>query len=903
MNEWIDVVRVRLTEVGGSPPDPDVIEEFAAHLAQVYESARGRGGTHEEALHAALRLLEGSNPILQALRAHQPPIGRQVSDWARQEPAAYNPSPGKGAWMSRLDLVRDARYALRMLVRTPAFSLIAILTFAVGIGVNTAVFSVVNGVLLRSLPYPDADRITLVWLDNRRMGIKEDITSYPNYLDWRNQNSVYAHLAAFDTLSFSLTGAGEPERLRGAEVTANFFDVMGVRPSMGRVFAVENEVEGQDAVVLLSHGLWQRRFAGAADVIGRTIALSGRQYEIIGVMPPELRWPEKAELWAPLSPDPNTRDARLAFWLPVMGRLKPGISVEQAQTEMSGISTRLEQTIPQMKGYGANVVPLHQQLVGNIEKPLLVLMSAVGFVLLIACANLANLMLGRTAARRKELAIRTALGAGRGRIIRQIVTEALVLALLGGTMGILLSYWATSFFVALGGPSIPRPEAIVLDARVMLFALGLATASAVLSGLIPAIHASLAAVTDRLREGGRQSGGSASRSTRNALVAAEVALALVLLTGAGLLMRTLWSMQSVDRGFSAERIVVATVSPPAASYPNALAVRGFYQRLLERVRAMPGVESAALASGVLQPLVTNSGLFTIEGQPLPPPEERVEYPFESVSPGFFETLRFQLALGRTFTDQDHADAPRVIVVNEALARMAWPNQDPLGRRLRAGGPQSQAPWMTVIGVIKDARRANVTRAIRPELYFSSLQSTTRTQTIVLRSAGDPAAQLSALRREVQALDPQLPLFEAGTLADEISTTLTQPRFQATLLAWFAGIALLLATVGIYGVTSHAVNQRTQEVGIRMALGASAADVLALMLVQHLRPAFVGIAVGIGTALILSRSLRSLLYGVSAADPLTFVLVAAALVGVAVVACLIPSRRAMRVDPLEALRAE
>ena len=805
--------------------------------------------------------------------------------------------------MSRIDLVRDARYALRMLIRTPGFSLIAILTFAVGIGVNTAVFSVVNGVLLRSLPYPDADRITLVWLDNRRQGIKEDITSYPNYRDWRDQNSSYAHLAAFVTPSFSLTGAGEPERLRGAAVTANFFDVMGLQPSMGRLFGVENEVDGKDAVVLLSHGLWQRRFGGAADVIGRTISLNGRPHEIIGVMPSELRWPDKAELWVPLAPNTDTREARLSFWLPVIGRLKSGISIEQAQTEMSGISTRLEQTIPEMKGYGAYVVSLQEQLVGNIETPLIVLMSAVGFVLLIACANLANLMLGRTAVRRKELAIRTALGAGRSRIIRQIVTEALVLALLGGGLGVLLAYWATGFFVSLGGASIPRPDAIRLDGPVLLFAFALATMCAVLSGLVPALHASRAAVTDHLREGGRQGGGTASRRTRNALVAAEVALALVLLTGAGLLMRTLWSMQSLDRGFTTERVLLATVSPPASSYSNPLAVRGFYARLLERVRSMPGAESAALTSDVLQPLVTNSGIFSIEGQPLPPPEERVEYPFETVSPGFFETLRFQLARGRTFTDQDHADAPRVVVINETLARMGWPHQDPIGRRMRSGGPQSKSPWMTVVGVIKDAHRSDVTRTIRPELYMSSLQVTSRTQTIVIRTAGDPAALLPSLRREVQSIDPQIPLFEAGTLAEQVSNTMSQPRFQATLLGWFAAIALLLATVGIYGVTAHAVSQRTQEVGIRMALGARATDVLTLMLVQHLRPALAGIVVGMAATLVLSQSLRSLLYGVSAADPLTFALTASALVGVAIIACLIPARRAMRVDPLEALRAE
>jgi predicted permease len=434
-----------------------------------------------------------------------------------------------------------------------------------------------------------------------------------------------------------------------------------------------------------------------------------------------------------------------------------------------------------------------------------------------------------------------------------------------------------------------------------MFALALATVSAVLSGLIPALYASRAAVTDHLREGGRQGGGGTSRRTRNSLVAAEVALALVLLTGAGLLVRTLWSMQRVERGFDANAIAVATLSPPPTSYTTPVDVRGFYLRLLERVRALPGVASAATTTGVLQPLVTNSTVFTIEGRPLPPPEQRVEFPFEIVSPGYFEALRIPLARGRTFTEQDHADAQRTVIINETLARTGWPGQDPIGRRIRSGGDSS--PWLTVVGVIKDVHRSDVTRVIRPEVYVSALQVTPRTQTLIVRTAGDPTAIIPAIRRELQALDPQMPLFEVGTLAGELSDTLNGPRFQATLLAWFAGIALLLATIGIYGVTSHAVGQRTQEVGIRMALGARGTDVLMLILGQHLRPALIGVAIGLASALVLSRYLQSLLFGVRPTDPLTFALTAAALIGVAVAACLIPARRAMRVDPLVALRAE
>jgi putative ABC transport system permease protein len=805
--------------------------------------------------------------------------------------------------MSRLDLLRDASHALRLLLRAPAFSTIAVLTFAVGIGVNIAVFNVVNGVLLRPLDYPEPDRITMIWVDNRRQGIREDITSYPNYLDWRSQGTSYAHMAGFTPAAVSLTGTGEPERLLGALVTANFFDVMGIPPIVGRVFGADNETPGQDAVLVISHGLWQRRFGGASDILGRTITLSGRPHEVIGVMPPLLRWPEKAELWKPLAPQPTVREARGAFWLPVIGRLKPGVSVEQARRQMTQIADRLEQEYPDNRGYGVNVVPLHRQLVGNIERPLVILLVAVGFVLLIACVNLANLMLGRTSARRKELAIRTALGAGRGRLIRQIVTETVVLALLGGGVGVLLAYWATRFFITLGGDSIPRQDAIAMDGRVLAFALLLAVISAILSGLVPALQSSRRQIVEHLREGSREGTGPASGRTRSALVAAEVALALVLLTGAGLLIRTLWSMQRVDRGFRIDDVAMMTVSLPSSTYPKPPEVRGFYVRLLERVRALPGVRTAATGTGVLQPLVTNSGIFSIEGKPLPPPEHRVEYPVEVVSPGYFETVGMAIIRGRGFTEADHADAPRAVVINETMAREAWPGQDPIGRRIRSGDETSTAPWMTVVGVIRDAHRAEVTRAIRPELYMSTLQSTPRTQTLFVQTAVEPDAMVAAIRREVQTIDPQLPLFEVTTLEREVAVTLTPARFQAVLLGSFAAIALLLATIGIYGVTSHAVSQRTQEVGIRMAMGAARGDVLRLILVEHLRPALAGLALGLAGALALSRFLQSLLFGVTAEDPLTFALVAIVLLAIAAIASWVPARRATRVDPLIALRTE
>lgn len=883
MSRWRTLVRARLAGLGRGVPDESIVEELASHLSQAYDDAREGGESHEEAERRALGVLDAPDLLRHTMAAR--------------------PRSDRGTWMTPTNIVGDVRFALRLLSRAPAYSLVAIITFAVGIGVNTAVFNVVNGVLLRPLPYPDADRITMLWMDNRRQGIKEDITSYPNYLDWKAQSTLYEHMAGFTQSAFSLTGTGEPERVLGASVTASFFDVMKVPPLIGRVFTAEQEMPGQDTVVVLSHGLWQRRFGGAPDVLGRTMTLSGRVYEVIGVMPPTLTWPREAELWRPLAPPEQVRAARNSLWLPVIGRLQPGVTVEQAQTEMTEIGRQLEEQYPNNRGFGVYVVTLQQQLVGNIERALIVLLAAVGFVLLIACANLANLTLGRTAARRKELAIRTALGAARGRLIAQIVTETVVLAIIGAGVGVGLAYWATGFFLTLGGDSIPRHEAVAMDTRVLLFAFGLAFVSAVLAGLLPAVQASRRKVSDHLREGARAGSSVTSQRTRNLLVAAEVALAIVLLTGAGLLIRTLWTMQQIDRGFNASNVAMMTVSLPATNYASAVDVRAFYARLLERVRALPGVMSAASATGVLQPLVTNSGIYSIEGRPLPPPEERIEYPVEVVSPGYFETVGMEIVRGRSFSDADHPDSPRVVIINETFARQGWPDQDPIGRRIRAGDDASDAPWMTVVGVIRDAHRSDVTRAIRPELYISASQTTPRTQIILARTDGDPMSIVPAVRRELRTLDPQLPLFEETTLERELALSLSQPRFQAVLLAGFAVIALLLATIGIYGVTSHAVSQRTQEVGIRMAMGADRRDVLKMMLAQHLQPAMIGLAAGLLGAVGLSRFLQSLLFGVSPTDPLTLVFVALALLTVAAVACFVPARRATRVDPLIALRAD
>jgi putative ABC transport system permease protein len=481
------------------------------------------------------------------------------------------------------------------------------------------------------------------------------------------------------------------------------------------------------------------------------------------------------------------------------------------------------------------------------------------------------------------------------------VTETFVVALAGAVLGLLFAFWATAFFIRVGGDAIPRADAIEIDGRVLVFTLALAVISALLAGLLPALQASRTVVREHLQEGGRESATGGSGRTRGALIAAEMALAFVLLAGAGILVRTLWSMEQVERGFNPERVAVTTVSLPPALFAEAGDVRGFYARLLERVRGLPGVQSAATTTGVLMPVVTNSSIMSIEGRPDPPLGQQIEYPVEVVSPGFFETLEIPVAAGRTFTEQDHATAPRAVIVNETFARHAWPSQDPIGRRVKFGTSANQQPWITVVGVIRDVRRGELTRVTRPEIYLSGLQSTPRTQVLIVRTAGDPTQILAAVRRQVQELHPQLPLFATGTLEAELSETLSQPRFRAVLLAGFALIALLLASIGIYGVTAHAVSQRTQEVGVRMALGAQRSDVLALILRQHLRPAVLGVGLGLVGAFALARFMESMVYGVGATDPATFVVMGTTLLLVAVAACWIPAQRATRVDALVALR--
>ncbi|MGH9837363.1 MAG: ABC transporter permease [Blastocatellia bacterium] len=796
-------------------------------------------------------------------------------------------------------LWQDLRYGARMLMKKPGFTLIAVLTLALGIGANTAIFSVVNGVLLRPLPYLDSEQLTWVWMDNRQEGIAEDIASWPNFEDWRAHNQSFQGMAGVRDRRFNLTGTGEPEELNGANVSANFFDLMRVGPQYGRAFSAEEEQEGRDQVVVIGHGLWQQRFGGDAQLVGQTLSLNGQPHTIIGVMPPGFQFPNKTEIWKPLVPDAQLRTARSAFWLPVIGRLKPGVTRAQAQTEMTGIAQRLEQQYPNSnRGFGVNVVLMHEQLVGKLRTALWVLLGAVACVLLIACANVANLLLARAAARQKEVAIRAALGASRGRVVRQLLTESVLLAAVGGGLGLLLARWGLDALVALAPSDLPRAASITIDRRVLFFTLGLSLLTGVVFGLAPALQSSKLALSEVLKEGGRGTGGGGQR-TRSALVVAEIALALVLLVSAGLLLRSSWRLQQVNPGFNPERVLKVRLSLPPSKYREGAQAAAFYQQLLERLRALPGVQAAGATSSVLLNKVHNSSGILIEGRPAPN-GPRPELPMDSVSPGYFQAMDMPLVQGRQFNEQDKADGLPVAIVNETMARRFWPNEDPLGKRFNFG---DGGRWWTVVGVVRDSRRQGLDAPVRIESFLPHTQRPLRAMEVVLRTTDHPLAMTRTVRSAVWSLDGDLPVSEIQSVEQMLGARVAPRRFNLLLLGLFALVAMLLAAVGIYGVMAYSVTQRTHEIGIRMALGAGQGAVLKLVVGHGMVLTLLGVATGLAGAFALTRLMTILLFGVSATDPLTFSVIALLLLLVALLACWIPAQRATKVDPMIALRCE
>ena len=806
-------------------------------------------------------------------------------------------------------MINDLRYALRGLLRKPLFTVFIILTLALGVGANAAIFSVVNGVLLRPLPYPQPERLMMVWVYNPRQGFDKDVATYPTFIDWRTQSQSFENLAAYFGASVSLTGVGDPAQLRGARVTSSFFSILNVQPALGRWFTEQDATAGHERVVVLEHGLWKQRFGSDRTIVGRTIQLGGRPYEVVGVMPQGFQYPDDATLWLPLAPvEPYKQlmESRGSFWLNVIGRLRPGATQASAQIEMDTIARRLEQQYPDSNaGQGIRLTSLHDEIVGDVRRALLVLLGAVGCVLLIACANVANLLLTRATGRQREIAIRAALGAQRLRIVRQLLTESLVLALVGAAAGLLLATWGVAALQEAAPTNIPRLTSIKIDLPVLLFTLIVALVTGVIFGIAPAWQSASANQSDALKEGGRTGGeGARGRRVRNLLAVVEVAVALVLLVGAGLLARSFAAIARTDLGFNPRNVLVLQLDLPRQRYTEDQRIVQFYQQLSERVAAMPGVRSVGLGSSVLLGRLPNSSTLIVEGRPVPRDAVNIPVPYDTVTNGYFATLGIPLTRGRLFGPEDTPTAPSRVVVNEAFVRRFFPAEEPLGKRVTFNGPQDKnIQWYTIVGVVADTRRGGVDRPAWAELYFPLTQSADPRLMVLMRTAGDPISVARAAQEQVWAIDAGQPVASVRTLEEIVARVQANRRFTMLLLGVFATVALVLATVGIYGVIAYSTAQRTQEIGIRVALGAARSDVLRMVLSDGLRIGVLGSVIGIAAAAAMSRLLSGLLFGVSPHDPLTFVVLPAALLIVAALASLIPARRALAIEPVRALRAE
>jgi putative ABC transport system permease protein len=812
-------------------------------------------------------------------------------------------------------LWQDLRYAVRMLGKHPGFTAIAVLTLALGIGANTAIFSVVEAVLLRALPYGHADRTFAVW-ENPKEDPRHNVVSPCNFLDWRDQAKSFDEMAVFTDMRANLTGQGAPEEIPGQLATFNLFELLGSRALLGRTFTPADEKAGGEEgenIAVLSHGLWRRRFGGAPDIVGRAITMNGVPVTVIGVMPPDFKFFIKensrsgkpAEIWFPMRLTEQHRDrTRNGRYLSSVARLAPGVSPEQARAEMDAIAGRLEAQYPDYNtGMGVTLVPLREQLAGEIKPALLVLLGAVGFVLLISCVNVANLLLARAAGRHKEIAIRSAIGAGRRRIVRQLLTESLLLALLGGLLGLLLSRWCVAALVALSPANLLGSEQVGLSLPILAFTLGISLLTGVVFGLAPALEASRVNLSATLKESNRGNAGSSrGRRVRNALVVAEVGLALVLLVGAGLMMKSFLRLQGVDPGFDASNLLTLKVILPWTKYEEGPRQVAFFREAVERMETLPGVQSASVVSALPFADLGSRTSFFIDGRPDPAPGEEPSTDVRVVDENYFSTMNIPVIAGRTFTEQEAREDRRVIVINQALARVYFPNENPIGKRIRVE-MMLDPPLNEIIGVVGDARYQKLDGELYPMVYWAPPQLPDTEMTILLRTAGEPESLAGAARREILAIDKDQPVSDVRTMESWVAESVSRTRFGTLLLGAFSVLALVLAAAGIYGVMSYSVAQRQSEIGVRMALGARARDVLRLVVRQGLALVLVGVALGLLGALALTRVISSLLYGVSATDPWTFAALALLLTGVSWVACYIPARRAARVDPLVALRSD
>ena len=807
-----------------------------------------------------------------------------------------------------LDMARqDVRFALRTFRHAPAFTAVAVLTTALGIGATAAIFSVVNSVILRPLPYPDADRIAMVWMDNRRQGLREDLHSYPNLMDLRTQNRVFSHLAAFRETGVNLTGTFEPQRVMTGLMQAEVFDALGVRPIAGTLFTAANERDSSDAVVILGHGLWQSTFGGDRGIIGKQIEVNGRKRTVLGIMPPRFAFPSaNTQLWVPLIVPERAQTARQSYSYLAVGRLKPGVPLERARNDMATIAKRIGEQYPQNRDYGVYVNPLPNHIVGDtLRTALWIMLGAVVAVLLIACANVANLLLSRAAVREREVTVRLALGASRRRLTRQLLTESLILSAIGGAAGVFLAWAGLRGLHALAPADLPRVDDVGLNLTVLLVTFAVTILTGLLFGIVPALQSSRGQLSSALREGGR--GGTSGRGgqrLRRTIVGAQIALVVVLLTGAGLLIRTFITLQRVELGFDTKNILTVQLQPTGARFPQPSLVTAGYDALMTRLGEIPGVVSAGAISTVFLSKTPNSGSIYVEGRPNRPDD--IEVCYDVATPGFFKTIGARLVAGRLFDRTNRDSTPLVAVINEHMAKSYWPGTNPLGKRFAFGDASTDSlrnPWITVIGVVADMRRTGLDMPVRDEMFAPLAQGPRLRNLLLIKTSGDPMAVVPRVRETLRAMDPQMPIGAMRTMEQELSSLVAQRRFNMTLVAAFAALALVLAVIGAYGVTSYLVSQRTREIGVRLALGADPRRVTRLVVWEGMQVAVGGVLVGVVGAILTTRMASSLLYGVSPRDPATITAVALLLLAVAAIANYLPARRAARVDPLVALREE
>ena len=811
-------------------------------------------------------------------------------------------------------IIQDIKFGLRMLLKSPSVSIVATIALALGIGANTAIFSVVNAVLLRPLPFPNSESLMSLWETNVQRGGIRGSHSYPNFFDIRSQNTSFDHVAAYHNADYVMTGRGEPVRLQGLVTTADLFPLLGVAPKLGRTFLPEEDKPSSTGrVAIISEQLFRNRFGSDPAILNQTITLEGISFTVIGVMPDTFEFPiqnEPVELWTTIAGDASgtdpVTDQRGAHFLRVMGRLKQNVTPEQAQSELTAIASRLEQAYPDTNTKrGLKLEPALAALVGDIRPALLILLGAVACVLLIACANVANLLLARATSRHKEMAVRAALGASRMRVIRQLLTESILLSLVGGAVGLMLAVWWSDLLVALGKEDIPRAVHVAIDWRVLGFTLGVSVLTGLIFGLVPAFQSSKTELVESLKEGGRSGSEGARRNRmRSVLVVGELAIAVVLLVGAGLLIKSLWRLQNVNTGLQPDNVLTFNLGLPETKYPTEKQAP-FYNELKTRIESSPGVQSASS----IMPLPLSGDRFMIsfqiEGREVAPKDEpAADIFFTGI--GYFRTMGIPLLKGRDFDNRDQHGSRRVTIVTEEFARQYFPNEDPIGKRIRPGISTYEGEderHCEIIGVVGDIRSRTLDTPPQPAYYVPQTQVPFSQMTMVVKTSTEPHSLVSAMTKEVAAMDADLPLFGVKTLPEYLSASVATPRFSTTLLSVFSGVALVLTMVGLYGVMSYSVAQRTNEIGIRLALGAQSRDVLLMIVKQGSMLILLGLAIGLAGAYAASRLLSSLLFGVTAKDPFTFAAVAALLALVALLACYIPAWRATKVDPMEALRCE